>query len=220
MTMTTVEPTHPVPAQEVQPTPEAAPTSAPEETKERNPFVEKVLKEKKNAMAALSEAKAKITEYEAILKDKEESELRLKEDHKALAERYKQERDQLNDKIQSIEIEKVNGIKRAELRKELTKMGADEKSLDFMIKSVDLPRLKYDTDHKLVLGVEDVALELKEQAPALFGVKSVGVDSSAPSGLHAGVLSVDEYRKLPISERKKPEVRRKFLEAQGIKVTN
>lgn len=172
-------------------------------------FVEKLMKEKKNYASKVDEISAKLAAYESTIKEKDMEVLKVKEDWKSLATEKEKEvlalKAALQEKetaIQSIQVEKINGHKISALKRELDKLGADHKSMDSILRLADLNVMKYDEEHKVVLGVEEVAKSIKEQIPAVFGVSVPGVSHAAPAGSNAK-MDIETWKKMDIKERRK-----------------
>lgn len=182
----------------------------PEKKEGHSPLFEKVLKEKKNAMTRVRELESKLEEANNLR-------LKEKEDYKTLYEQERVKREALEGDFQKEQAEKINGFKLSSLKRELSKMGADDNSIDLLLKIADKEAMKYDTDHKVVLGAESVAQQLKEQAPKLFGGPNVGVDQRAPDTKFS-TIDVDSFKKLDAKDKSNPDILRQLYEKHGIKV--
>lgn len=173
-----------------------------------NPVLEKVLHEKKNAMA-------RIKELEAQVKLESDEKLKIKEDWKALAEQREKDAKEWKDKYTSLEAKLDTSAKKSELQKELAKMGADAKSIDSLLKLADLSLLKVDQEHGVVLGAAEVAKKIKEEIPLAFGKQNNSVNNDAPE-LNNGELTIEAYKKMTPEERKKN--RAAIYKANGIEM--
>lgn len=165
---------------------------------------EKLMKEKKNAMSALEESKTKIAAYEASLKEKEEALLSVKEDHKTRAENWQKEAIEWKNKFTQVEEKQARDAKLSTVKKEFEKMGADSKSMEVLLRLVDLESLKFDAENKIVLGADGEALRVKEQLPQVFGTQTPGAGHDAPNGTIAN-LNVDAFKGLSLADKKKNE---------------
>lgn len=174
---------------------------------------EKAIKEKKNAMLGIEEAKLKIAAYEAKLKEAEENNLKIKEDWKTLAETREAELITLRQKLDSVNTETVTNYKLTAVKKEFEKMGADSKTLDFLIKNVNVAALKYDEDHKVVLGAEEEAKRIKEYIPQVFGKSQAGASHGAPE-LEAKNLTLESFKAMSLADKKKNMA--ELYKSQGI----
>lgn len=174
---------------------------------------EKAIKEKKNAMLGIEEAKLKIAAYEAKLKEAEENNLKIKEDWKTLAETREAELITLRQKLDSVNTETVTNYKLTAVKKEFEKMGADSKTLDFLIKNVNVAALKYDEDHKVVLGAEEEAKRIKEYIPQVFGKSQAGASHGAPE-LEAKNLTLESFKSMSLADKKKNMA--ELYKSQGI----
>jgi hypothetical protein len=174
---------------------------------------EKALKEKKNAMLGIEEAKLKIAAYEAKLKEAEENNLKIKEDWKTLAETREKELLTLRQQLDGVKSETVTNYKLTAVKKEFEKMGADSKTLDFLIKNVNIAALKYDEDHKVVLGAEDEAKRIKEFVPQVFGKSQAGASHGAPE-LEAKSLTLESFKSMSLADKKKNMA--ELYKSQGI----
>lgn len=174
---------------------------------------EKLLKEKKNAMMAIEQLKAQTAAYEAKLKEAEENTLKIKEDWKALAESREKELLTLRQQLDGVKTETVTNYKLTAVKKEFEKMGADSKTLDFLIKNVNVAALKYDEDHKVVLGAEEEAKRIKEYIPQVFGKSQAGASHGAPE-LEAKNLTLESFKSMSLADKKKNMA--ELYKSQGI----
>lgn len=175
-----------------------------------NPILEKVLKEKKNAME-------RVRELEAQMQTITDERLKEKEDWKTLYETTKTKLDTLNSELEQERVEKVNGHKLSSLKKELAKMGAQDSAMDALLKLADLGKLKYDSEHKVVLGTEETARAIKDAIPAAFGKATAGVDQDAPSTKFVNV-DLNTFKQMNAQDKKNPEILRQIYEKHGITV--
>ena len=174
---------------------------------------EKLLREKKNAKMAIEQLKAQTAAYEAKLKEAEENTLKIKEDWKALAESREKELLTLRQQLDGVKTETVTNYKLTAVKKEFEKMGASNQSLDFLIKNVNVAALKYDEDHKVVLGAEEEAKRIKEAVPQVFGKSQAGVSHNAPE-LDAKPLTLEAFKQMSLADKKKNMA--EFYKSQGI----
>jgi hypothetical protein len=163
--------------------------------------VEKILKEKKNAMEALAAKQKEVEELLSKSKTLEES-LMMKEQNitgvlemrtKELEEERKRNLE-LNNMIQQKEQKEINGHKFGAIRQELAKLGADSKAIEELINLTKLDSLKYDQDHNVVLGADEEAKRLKEVIPSAFIKVQPKADHSVGGEFKA--LNIDSYKKI------------------------
>lgn len=191
-------------------TKEALPeTKPPEEMNEKDTFVQKLLNEKKNAM----EAKRIVEEENKKLK---EERMREKEDLKGLLELREQEIVSLKADSEKKEGLIRDSLKAGAIKKELLKMGLDEKYLDQSLKLVDVNSLNYDSETRVVTGAEVQAKLLFEKVPVFFGKTNVGVNQSSPVG-GTGNLTLQEWQKLPLDQMKLRKA--ELMDSLGFKTT-
>lgn len=177
----------------------------PEKEKEKDSaasaHIEKILKEKRNAMAALEEERKRIEDLEAKIKEMEQNALIEKENFKELYERSKQESESVKSEYSQFKTKYYDGIKFGALRQELIKQGASESRIDSLCKLVDISKLKYNDEHKVVLGADDEAKMLKEKLPELFGTNVPSVSHDQPGSSNIAINTLEEFKKLPIKEQ-------------------
>lgn len=172
---------------------------------------EKLLKEKKNAMLALEDLKSQ-------KQGAEEARLRAEGKVEELLELEKQKSQKYESELRELKVKTENGIKSGALRKELEKMGANTKAMDLILgKLANMETLKYDEEHRVVLGVEDEALRIKEQLPELFGRSSAGVSHEAPKTFQSNI-DIEAYKKLSPQEKSNPEVLKALFASKGVTV--
>jgi len=165
-----------------------------DETQVKEDFVpkshfEKVLTEKKNAMQALNDERAKVANLTA-------ESLKAKDDWKTIAEIAQKESLEIKTQYEGLKIQRTNEVKLTAVKREFEKMGlSDSKTFDTIQGLINIDGLKYDEDHKLVLGVEEEAKRIRDAIPQLFGQSKPGAMHSAPKGAPADV-SVDEYQRM------------------------
>ncbi len=175
---------------------------AGQEQEQGNPFVQKLLTEKRNAM----EAKRVLEEENRKLK---EDRMREKEDLKGLLEL--RDKEVADYKARDIEREKMiqDSLKVSAIKKEFSKMGMTERHMDKGIRLVDISKLSYDPDTRVVVGAELQAKYLYEDMPELFGKVQTGVNQAAPVGGPSD-LTKAVWLKLPPKEQKE-----RYLELRG-----
>jgi len=173
-----------------------------------NPLLEKALNEKKNW-------KAKAQDLEEKLQNEADQRLKEKEDWKSLYESTKQKLDEVTTTLTVKEEETRNGYKTAALKRELEKLGAQGESVGTLLKLADLQGLKYDTEHKIVLGAEDAAKNIYDSIPQAFGKVTSKVDNRAPQSDFSG-LDLDTYKNMSAKDRSDPEVQKRLFEKHGI----
>jgi predicted nuclease with TOPRIM domain len=184
---------------------------------------EKALTEKKNVQKAIEERDAKLAAMQEKIKELSEGKHRaegnleeiLKAKEKELID-VRSESDAWKSKFENKDSEIKTGIKAGKLRQELEKMGASSDSISGLLRLADLNSMKYDEDHKVVLGAEEVARQVKDMMPSAFGRQTPGVNHSAATTVNAGPISLDQWRSMSHEDKKKNE--RAFYESQGIKI--
>jgi len=180
-------------------------------------LVEKLLKEKKNwQLKAEQEAKEK-NDLQAKLKEKEDSELLTQQKYKELYEERNKEVTSFKERFATLEKEKEDGVKRSALRKELEKRGIKQERADFVLSTVDLNALKYDSEHKIVLGVEEQAKIVQDTLPEVFAGPNVNPNHDAPKGVPVAV-DMESFKRLTVKEQQDPEVLKKLYASHGITV--
>lgn len=170
-------------------------------------FVNKLKKEKENFRSETQKLRDQIAEMQKAQAEREEKELKEKEDWKTLYEKTKAENEALTGKLSSAEQLKVVSKKESEVKKELAKLGVKPEYADRAAKLVNLDSVKFDKETGVVYGAEVVAKTLSEDWPDLFGAGSTAtVTQSAPnSPAPSGALSLEDWKRLPYDERKKRE---------------
>ena len=159
------------------------PSSAGQE-KNTNPHIEKILKEKKNAME-------RIRELEAKLKNEEDAKLIEKENWKTLAEQKDKEAKDWQEKFTSAQRMIEDSAKISEIKNELLKNGLNQGYVDVAMKLVDLNSVIFDRENKIVTGTENAVKMIKEKVPVLFQKQTPGVDHSAPASGNTGKLTIE-----------------------------
>ena len=170
-------------------------------------FVTKLKKEKDNFRSETQSLRDKIAEMEANQKAREEQELKEKEDWKTLFEKANEEKKNLEGKLTTVADRELSAKKESELKKELAKLGVKQNYVEKAAKLAQLDSVKIDNETGVIYGADVVAKTLSEEWPDLFGSgASETVRQSAPqTPTSTGVLSLDEWQKLPYEERKKRE---------------
>lgn len=180
---------------------------APEQKPERNPLVEKALKEKENW-------KAKALELEAKFQETEKAKLEEQQKFKELADIYKKKSEELEARIRDQQEREVKATKLNALKSELGKMGIKQDKLELAFKLAPIDSLKYDMDNQIVLGADEVAKQLKDQTPEWFGVSAAQVNQQAPAS-RPTQLTPEVWAKMTPQERSKVD-QREVYRAFGI----
>lgn len=181
-----------------------------------NPLVDKILKEKKNAMERVRTLEQELENYKSTMSKIEEDKLLEQKKFQEIAEKRKQEADQWKTKFDESQKMIVDSIKTGAIKTELLKLGIDPKYSGDAIKLIDLNKIHYDNETRVVIGAEDEAKVLLEKFPPLFGTKPPGVSHAAPSGNSVNI-TLEDWKKLPYEERKKRE--NDLYNSMGIKRT-
>lgn len=150
-------------------------------TKDSN--LEKVLKEKKNAMLALQQLKEENEALKVFKAEKEEQALLAQKQHEQVIESLKKKVSELEmtakQKEEVIKRSKINSA----LMKELKRLGFDdsEANREAALKLVDVKPVMIDPSTDLVLGADDVAKDFHAKYASLgfFGKQTVGVNQNA-----------------------------------------
>jgi hypothetical protein len=169
-----------------------------------NPLVDKILKEKKNAMEKLRMLEQENLTFKAKLSEYEENKLVEEKKFVEIAEKRKQEADQWKAKYDESQRFITESIKTGAVKNELIKLGIDPKYSNEAIRLIDLGKIHYDNETKTVVGAEDEAKILYEKFPPLFGTQGARASHDAPASKTAQ-LTLEEWKKLPYEERKKRE---------------
>lgn len=177
--------------------------------------VEKILKEKKNYSEANETLKTELKAMSEKIKELSENELKVKEDYKTLAENKAREALDYKTKLETLESNLINGTKRDALKAELAKLGADQKAINEVSLLAKIDSLKYDQDHKVVLGVEEEAKRLKEIIPSAFVKVAPKADHSAGGDFKQ--ISVEDFKNMSAADRAKVNVADLFA-ARGIQM--
>lgn len=187
--------------------------------------IEKILKEKKNAMEALAktqkdlelerQAKQDAALQIAKIKGDMEAVIKIKDDE--IAE-FKSKYESITLKEKEMQEKQVKEYKLSSIKKELIKMGADNTAIEGLLRLSNLEMVKWDDDHKIALGVEDEAKRIKSMLPVAFGVQSARADHGAPASTGASVYDIDSFKNLTPQQRKDPALMAKIYEASGITV--
>lgn len=176
---------------------------------------EELLAEKKKLQEKYNnETKTLNEKLQAIEKEK----LEAANDWKKIAELERSEKETLKQKIDSQEKESQRMAKMAAVKKELDKEGALPDMVEFMIKSANLDDLKYDPDHKVVLGVNDLVKKFRTEAPSAFGKQGARMNHKAPDGTNPETIDMETWRSMDFKKQKDPDVLRKLYESRGITV--
>ena len=161
------------------------------------PLLEKALKEKRNAMLENTQLKQK-------LQDLQEAELKAKEDFKTLYEQSKIETDNWKSKFSQIQDEITTGRKLSALKTELSKRGAGNESLEFLLQASKnmMEELKYDDEHRVVLGAEALAERIQASIPAAFSKPIPNVTHSAPQTVPSSI-DLESFKKMSLEDKRK-----------------
>lgn len=142
-----------------------------------NVQLEKVLKEKRNAMQ-------KIADLEAKLQASEEAKLTEQEQFRTLAEQRLKRVEELEAKIATTDKVMEKAKKVAAVKKHLSVMGLKSEHEDLALnKLLDVEDLMLDPDTGTVLGAEEKAKTFRQTYAGLgiFGKQGPGVENNAPS---------------------------------------
>lgn len=186
---------------------EANQEQAPEVKPERNPMVEKALKEKENW-------KAKAMELEAKFQETEKTKLEEQQKFKELSDIYKAKSEQLELQIKAQQDREVKATKLNALKSELSKMGIKQDKFELAFKLAPIDSLKYDADNQIVLGADEVAKQLRDQTPEWFGVSGAQVNQQAPAG-KPSQLTPEIWNKMSAADKAKLD-QREVYRAFGI----
>lgn len=161
--------------------------------------------------------KTKAQDLERQLTEIREQSMREKEDYKGLYEKEREVRLQYEEEIKTTKDRQVDDLKRASVRKALKEMGAREDSIDGLVRLAEMKSLKYDDEHRMVLGVEHQAKEIKSLMPSAFGPQKVGVDHTPAQNIAStGDFSTEAWKALTPAQRRDPEIKKAFYAARGV----
>lgn len=167
-------------------------------------IVEKIKKEKENFKAALEKEREEKAALMAKLKEKEEIELRIKEDHKALAELKAKELEEYKLKYNNFQAEIEKQTKLGSLRKELEKLGAKSDKIEilFNLSNTNQIKLEKGENDKImgVYGAEEEARRIQAIIPEVFGRPSAGLNHDAPPSSN-NPLNLESFNKLSVKEK-------------------
>jgi hypothetical protein len=208
--------TTPAPEAPITPAPETPP--APKGESVSREAYEKTLAEKRNFAE-----KAKTLEAE--LEKIKTAQLKEKEDFKSMYEMAAKKAQDLETQIQAVEAEKTRSIKLTQVKREWEKLGLkDSKTADGLLKLIDLEKVKYDSDLKIVLGHEEEAKRVFEDFKPLFAGETPRADHSAPKGTPVSI-SVEGYKQAlkdgsfnKMSKEEQKSYLAKVYESQGVTV--
>jgi hypothetical protein len=167
-----------------------------------NDHIQKILKEKKNAMDKLRDIAQENEILKAKLSELEEQELLKNKQFEQLADTRKKEAEEWRNKYTESQNLIKDSVKKASIKSELNKLGIEEKYISDTMKLIDLNEVVYDEETRVVSGAEQVALRIKDKFPPLFGQKNVGVSHDAPSNGNLGRITLEEWKKLPVKEQR------------------
>ena len=179
-----------------------------------NAAYDKVLREKQNAMKALAEAKAKLSDFETKEKEREENDLLQKDEHLKLIDLLKREKADIladRDKLKSTIAE---GKKNSAILNELKKLGfvdnADNR--EAALKLIDKSMVSLDNDTGVVMGADLSAKTFHEKfhGLGLFARKVAGASNQAPQ-----MLSDTEKPLTQMSEQERWELITKLKNKGG-----
>lgn len=191
---------------ENEPTPTPTPTPTPESTPSPTPSPEPTPNQDDKPFYNESHVKKIIEEKRQVLKEKQDlldENKRLKmekfekeENWKAIAESDRKELDEYKSNMAKKDEIISRGVKTSALKRELTKLGCQEKFLDKAIKLVDLNSVQYDLDTNVVTGHSELAKQLADDVPPFFQGATVGVDHGSPAGFPVD-LTIDNWKAMP-----------------------
>ena len=161
-----------------------------------NTAFQKLLKEKRNAMT-------RIQELESVLKQKEENALLEKEEYKTLAERREKELIEEREKSQQLVDRITSAKKKTALKRELTKLGLEDKYFSESIYGGYLNSIQIDGETEVVTGADEAAKSIFEKFPPLFSGSSVKANHAAPSEGGLQTLTYETWKNLPREEKAK-----------------
>lgn len=183
----------------------------------------KLKTEKENFKKALDDQKAETARLAAELAVKNETELKTKEDYKTLSELKEAQSKEWETKFKTLETtltEKETLIKTSQkkgaIKKELLANGVDEKSLDTVMRLVDVDSVKFDEDTNTFYGVDSVVKSLRETLPMAFGEIKKIPGGGSPSGPSES-LSTDNFKNLSLKEMKEKQA--ELYKANGVTLT-
>lgn len=176
-------------------------------------FKYKLLTEKKKAMEEARQLRERLKEIET--KKLEES-----QKYKELYEAVKKENEQIKNQVQeSIQKEQMRK-KQNSLSQELRKLGVKQERMDWIMQRLspeELNAIKYDEEHNLFYGQDELASAIKQNAPEFFGQGSVRADQSN-SDLKTAGESYESIKDIPLTKRKDKNFMAKWYESQGIQI--
>jgi hypothetical protein len=180
--------------------------SAPEGGGEKNQLLDKVLNEKKNAMTKLRQ----LEEENKKLKD---AEYERTQNYKKKAEETEKELLTLKEEIKKRDDMIKKTAKENSVKKELTRLGIDQKYLDGATRLINFQNIQMDEETGVVTGADSEAKYIFEQFTPLFKKSGPGVNQDAPS-TDGKTLTVEDYKKMSPEEKQKHK--KAFYASQGI----
>lgn len=184
-------------------------------SQETNPLLDKVLKEKKNAMTRNMQLQEELQSMKVRMQEIEEEKLQKERNFEQLAEQRKSEIESWRQKYENQQKFMVDTAKVGSIKSELSKLGINQDRVDLALKMVDINKLQYDNEAKIILGADDLARELASKVPEWFGSYKRGVNQDAPKDSF-GSITLEKWRGLPEGDKYKPEVLKELYKSQGI----
>lgn len=156
-------------------------------------IVLKLKKEKENW-------KTKALELEGKLKERDESELKAKEDFKKLYEAEKKTRETVSAELEMLRQEKVQAKLNSAIRKELLKYGLAPEHTETALKLFDRSQVTLDPDTNVVVGAELAAKSFYEKHAALGFFKKPGTGVNQV-GAQMNKVEPTDFNKMPLKQK-------------------
>lgn len=160
-------------------------TSGVEESKEYPAdFVEKLKKEKENALKGFTSKQQRVSELEARVEEFEKQEMLKKQNYSEYIQKLEEKNKELSARIETHEAERKQATLNTSIRNELVKLGIKQEYVQDAFRLLDRDEVSFHPETGTVLGAEEAAKKFHEKYSKLgfFNSKAIGVDHRAPNG--------------------------------------
>lgn len=158
----------------------------------------KAVNQEKNAKARLKETEDKLAKYEAARKEEEETKLKQQGEYKKLLGQRDKQLQDLEESNKQLKKSMLDSVK---LSKVIEKIGGRVKRNEYL-NFIDVDKIPYDEETKSFDDemIKSVASDFVKSYTELIDFKTGKLPSDAASA--AETLSYDEWRKLPLKDKK------------------
>ena len=179
--------------------------SGTQEQQDRKDFVKyetykKTLNQEKNLRAKLEQASQELEEFKRIEQEREEKTLQEQGEYQKLLEIERKKREEMEQKATQYEQSIMQAHKLNAFKEKLPGRIANPAYYDF----VDLEKIVINPDTGEIAeeSVQSAVDEFLSSHQRLIVTKSGGLPNQAPTDGSTGKLSLDQWKKLPLKERK------------------